>query len=556
MADNTKYLQTQAYAIAGSGAIIGATSITLTSFKDIDGVDIAMTDFGTKGFATIEPASGEFEESISFTGVVQNANGTATLTGVKNVSFKYPYTETAGLLKSHAGGVTVIITNTAGFYDTFANKNNDETIAGIYTFTSVPNTAQDPVSGDDLARRSWVLSVVNGGPVSVNAVIVSGIAGETITKDQLVYLKVSDGRWWLCDADTAATVENVVLGLAQGAGSAAGAITGGVLTQGFATLTAYTVTANTQYYASNTAGGISTTPGTKEVTIGTVPSGSTTTILFYPRFDQTPTEDELDAMLGTSGTPSNTNRYVTQADPVYSSSVANKKAMTAGETINGATLPVPVYQDPADGQIYACDANVNTKYHFIGFAITNGTDNNPITVQFNGIVTGFSGLTQGVQYYVQDAVGTIDVTPGSMQILVGVAISATEIAILKGTRITSGTANFANTGTQAVTTGFRPSKVMVYATCDNSEGASSSWGSWSVAGGNQCAWVSASASAAGSATSAGTNSTAWKIANPTDGSDVHTGTITTITNTGFTLDDVENAGSTTVFLMWIAEGEL
>lgn len=31
---------------------------------------------------------------------------------------------------------------------------------------------------------------------------VNGTAGETITAGQLVYLKASDGRYWLCDADS------------------------------------------------------------------------------------------------------------------------------------------------------------------------------------------------------------------------------------------------------------------------------------------------------------------------------------------------------------------
>lgn len=265
--DNTRYLQTQAYTIAGSGAIIGATSIILSSFKDIDGVDVAMTDFGTKGFATIEPASGEFEEAISFTGVVQNSNGTATLTGVKNVSFKYPYTETTGLLKSHAGGVTVIITNTAGFYDTFANKNNDETIVGTYTFSAVPNTPAAPVSGNDLTNKDYVLSVVNGGPVTYNQVVIAGTAGETLVAGNAIYLKTSDGLWYKTDADDSTTVYGAKLGIAQGAGSVGVAITGGVLVAGIDTINTG-LSAGADYYIGNTAGAIVTSPGTSPRLIG------------------------------------------------------------------------------------------------------------------------------------------------------------------------------------------------------------------------------------------------------------------------------------------------
>lgn len=110
----------------------------------------------------------------------------------------------------------------------------------------------------------------------------------------------------------------------------------------------------------------------------------------------------------------------------------------AGETINGETLPVPVYQSSADSEVYACDANDSAKLRFIGFAISNSTNGNPITVTTNGIVGGFSGLTVGSIYYVQDTAGSIGTTPGTNKIPVGVAISTTQILIIKLPRITSG----------------------------------------------------------------------------------------------------------------------
>lgn len=103
----------------------------------------------------------------------------------------------------------------------------------------------------------------------------------------------------------------------------------------------------------------------------------------------------------------------------------------AGETVNGATLPVACYKDTSDGEWYACDANDDTKLEFQGFAISNGTDGNPIKIQQESKVDGFTGLTVGARYYVQDD-KTIGTTPGTYEVLVGIAISATEIFILKG----------------------------------------------------------------------------------------------------------------------------
>ncbi|MCK4686654.1 MAG: hypothetical protein KAT66_00830 [Candidatus Lokiarchaeota archaeon] len=110
----------------------------------------------------------------------------------------------------------------------------------------------------------------------------------------------------------------------------------------------------------------------------------------------------------------------------------------AGETVAGATLPVPAYQDTSDNEFYKCDANDTDKLEFVGFIISDGNDGDAVDIQFNGIVKGFIGLDEGEKYYVQDAVGTIGKTPGTVVILVGIAISATELLILKETSHTNG----------------------------------------------------------------------------------------------------------------------
>lgn len=109
--------------------------------------------------------------------------------------------------------------------------------------------------------------------------------------------------------------------------------------------------------------------------------------------------------------------------------------INAGATIDGATLPVPTYQDTTDGELYACDGNDASKLNFLGFVISNSTSGNPATLQTEGIVGGFANLTKGLPYYVQDAVGTIGLVQGTYSVQVGVAISATEILIQKSPRI-------------------------------------------------------------------------------------------------------------------------
>lgn len=135
MAINQKYVQAQVFQLAGAGVSAGDSSMTLTSFNQIDGTPLTMSNFGTIGYGTIEPGSGVNEEQISFTGITSNGDGSKTLTGIKSVGDVFPYTETANLLQGHAGGVSFVISNTAGFYGKFANKINDETITGTWTYT-------------------------------------------------------------------------------------------------------------------------------------------------------------------------------------------------------------------------------------------------------------------------------------------------------------------------------------------------------------------------------------------------------------------------------------
>lgn len=163
-------LQTQPYSLAGSGAVIGATSITLKTMKDIDGNLVTMSSFGSIGFGTLEPGNNSLEEQISFTGITQNANGTATLTGLSSVTFATPYTATSGLMKTHAGSTTFVISNTSGFYNEYPSKINDETITGQWTFTNTPITPPSVSDASTTVKGVTKLSVapaVAANPIAV-----------------------------------------------------------------------------------------------------------------------------------------------------------------------------------------------------------------------------------------------------------------------------------------------------------------------------------------------------------------------------------------------------
>lgn len=277
--------------------------------------------------------------------------------------------------------------------------------------------------------------------------------------------------------------------------------------------------------------------------LSTAPALSTNPIAVGDNDTRLPTQAENDALAGTPGTPSSTNKFVTQAESV-----------TAGETINGATTPVPVYQDKTDFEFYACDANDYTKMKFLGFAISNGTNGNAMNVQFSGIVSGFTGLTRGEKYYVQDAAGTIGTSIGTVEILVGVAISTTKILIMRGKRRAAGTTGSLGTasGSSAVTCGFRPSIIRLFATTPDGASFSMAKGVWT----NGSLTGIYALYNEGTAGETGTGVTLYD--ETIGGANYMTFTITSVTDTGFTITWTETGtfANTSSICEWEAEGEL
>jgi len=194
---NTLYPQLESFSLYSSGASIGDTTLVLTTFLSIDGVQLTMANFGDKGFMTLEPGAGSNEEQISFTGVTANSNGTTTLTGVKTVLHLSPYTETSGLAKPHSGGSKAVVAVTSGLLNQFANKGNTETVTGAWTF---PNGANTPILGTSYVAPTISWQVASKG--YVDGVAVAG-------------------------APNASTTVKGIVELATGAETAAGTATGG-----------------------------------------------------------------------------------------------------------------------------------------------------------------------------------------------------------------------------------------------------------------------------------------------------------------------------------------
>lgn len=194
---NRKYVESPDFYLY-SPAVASDTTITLNTLKDIYGNILTMTDLGTLGYGRIDPDSATISESITFSGITANSDGTYTLTGVKSTLAKYPYTQTSGLKRSHSINAIFRLTNTAAFYDGFANKDNNEIVDGWWTFTSpttsifyafptVSSSAYTglPTDNGQLATKYYVDTVGAGGFTSANVstsygVQVFGTSPETL----------------------------------------------------------------------------------------------------------------------------------------------------------------------------------------------------------------------------------------------------------------------------------------------------------------------------------------------------------------------------------------
>lgn len=277
-----------------SGAIsIGATSFTLQSVTDVDGNDLSD---GTYAF-TIDRDSASAKEYL----VGQLTAATKTVASVSSISAQGVLT--ANAQKAHRIGANVIISDHSILSSLSKIFRGQGTIdpSSPLAYDTAPTLS----SATELATKGYVDSVVTGGTVNSDRIILgSQTAGETVAAGNIVYFKSSDSRWWLADADLTTTFQNVLLGVALGAGTAGNTISGGV--QIYGKCDSFTgLTATATYYLSNTAGAVSSSTGTNTVILGQ--AFSTTGIFFNPTVSESQYAIATSAGAGDAGKLVKTN---------------------------------------------------------------------------------------------------------------------------------------------------------------------------------------------------------------------------------------------------------
>lgn len=136
------------------------TTIPLSSFKEpISGTPFTMALLNsTTAYGTLDPQQPSRAELISFTGITQNSNGTALLTGVtRGLSGTYPYAASSTFKLSHAGQSIFILSDAPQVFNQYAAKINNETITGQWNFSVNPIAATATTS-----NQLVTLGQVNG----------------------------------------------------------------------------------------------------------------------------------------------------------------------------------------------------------------------------------------------------------------------------------------------------------------------------------------------------------------------------------------------------------
>lgn len=291
-------------------AFAGDTTLELSSIVDTDGNNLAA---GLYAFTL----SGDEETYKEF---CLGTLSSTTVSGIFSVSDQNAVT--SGLQKYHRRGALVSVTDWVAIGRLTAAARGEAGYDGSSPLFYDASPAG--LSGTDIPDVNYVLSVVNGGPVSFQQqVLTVQVAGENLTVQDHVFFQESDARWYKVDADVLASYSGVKRGIALGTQTTGNTLSVAVsgLVGGFTGLTL-----GQPYYASSTAGAI-VTPGTNGF-IGV--AFSTTQLIVDQYIKDIPTGDQKAALAGSQGIPTAANAYLTEDNA--SAAGIDQSQLTANST--------------------------------------------------------------------------------------------------------------------------------------------------------------------------------------------------------------------------------
>lgn len=313
---------------------VGATdtSIQVKGLKNTRGVAITAMPSGVALIhVTIEPKSPTNQEIISFTGITDNGNGVVTLTGVtRNLNPVSPFTALTADVP-HANNSTCVISNNPQVFQDVVMTNEARTVSAVVTFGASP-IVPTGVNPTEAVNKSQLDAMVAGTVPSSSTTVLGAVRVATDPTKTL--------------GTTTMTIANpcVVTLNAHGltANDTIRFTTTGALPTGLVVGTTYYVIATgltvNAFQLSTTFGGTAIiTTGSQS---GTHTLYRTTPYAINDQDTRLPTQGENDALAGTSGTPSSSNKFVTDQDSRLNT-VALSTTFPLGESFTGATTPQP-----------------------------------------------------------------------------------------------------------------------------------------------------------------------------------------------------------------------
>jgi len=134
------------------------TTIRLSSFKEpVSGTLYTMAYLNASlEYMTLDPQTNN-SEFISFTGITQNADGTATLTGVtRGLGRSYPYTSSSVFQLTHSGQSIAILSNAPQIYNDIYSYINNATYAGTVDATTLIKGIVEVATGQEAASSTLI----------------------------------------------------------------------------------------------------------------------------------------------------------------------------------------------------------------------------------------------------------------------------------------------------------------------------------------------------------------------------------------------------------------
>ena len=151
------------------------TTITLSSLKNRSDIPLTMTVLGTDiGYGTLSPQTSR-SEFISFTGITQNANGTAQLTGVtRGLSDVFPFVASTTLRESHPGQSVFILSDSPALFDEYTKRRSNESISAQWGFTVNATSTTDCSASTEYCRKAYVDAIAITGSATTTETTTGG----------------------------------------------------------------------------------------------------------------------------------------------------------------------------------------------------------------------------------------------------------------------------------------------------------------------------------------------------------------------------------------------